>query len=160
MSKRERRTQREQTIGQMRALVRGNVRRDRIDQTQAEAYRLAEQRDHAGLTALMESERGRELGAFNSRRGDEPVATPAQTAPAAPRNSYWQEAILEALADGRHTLTRDIFKRLGETKPTAARRAAISRSLQRLQAKGLIDAFVIKDRMLQGKGYLWRLRQP
>jgi len=47
--------------------------------------------------------------------------------PAAPRNSYWQEAILEALADGEWAQAADIRQRiapaLGLGEPTQAHRA-------------------------------------
>jgi hypothetical protein len=99
MNKREQRARREQAVAEMRAFVQGNVRKDRIAETQAEIDRLAQRMDTDGIRALMDTERGRELADFNSG-GSNAQASAERTgrSPAASRNSYWQEAILEALA--------------------------------------------------------------
>jgi hypothetical protein len=78
------------------------------------------------------------------------------TTPAAPRNSLWQEAILETLADGDFAPTSVIIARLGFTAPTAAQRVTVSRALARLRAKALIEA---RDpvMMLRRGRRLWRL---
>jgi hypothetical protein len=160
MKKREQRVRREQAIAETRALVKSKVRRDRIAETQAEIDRLAQRKDTDGIRGLMETERGRELADFNSGRSNaQTSAERTGRAPAAPRNSCWQEAILEALADGQYALTRDIFGRLGDRRPTSAHRVTVSRALARLEAKALVEAWVLNDQTLQGNGYLWRLKK-
>jgi hypothetical protein len=160
MNKREQRARRERAIAEMRAFVQSNIRKDRIAETQTEVNRLAQRMDTDGIRALMDTERGRELADFNSGRSNAQVsAERTGRSPAASRNSYWQESILEALADGQYALTREILNRLGETKPTPARRVTVSRALARLKAKELIEAGILNDQTLQGNGYLWRLKK-
>jgi DNA-binding transcriptional ArsR family regulator len=156
MNKEERRKVRERKVGEARAAVADYARARRIAATQEEFYRLAEAKDVEGFKALLDTDAGRELGAYNAQKLEPLPVTPRP--PAAARNSVRQESILAALADGELALTRDILTRIGETQPTAATRVTVSRALYRLVRKGLVEAFVLDDgRMLQGKGYLWRL---
>jgi hypothetical protein len=133
-----------------------------IEDTQAEVYALAEAHEFNPETKdafnkLVHSERGRELGAYNSRRLP-PITLPPRP-PSAPRNSGLQEAILDTLADGQLTTTGAVIERLGFHAPTPAQRVTVSRALSRLNAKDLVDAYRLEDRKLRGDGRLWRLAQ-
>ena len=149
-------------IASARAAVAEVARLRRIADTQAEVNAMAEavSRREPGaneaLMAFIETERGRELRAFNSRKPLPPITLPPRP-PHASRTSALQEAILETLADGLLNSTGGIIARLGMAPPTKAQRGAVSRALTRLHSKGLVDAHKVKDRRLTGDGRLWRL---
>jgi DNA-binding transcriptional ArsR family regulator len=162
MSKRNQaRIERERKIADARAAVAEIARVRRISETQDEVNALAEafhsNPDAVGaLKALIDSERGRELGAYNGREPLPPIALAPR--PAAPRSSGLQEAIIDTLADGELATTGMVIERLGMSGPTAGQRVTVTRALSRLQTKGIVEAYQLKDgTLLRGKGRLWGL---
>ena len=72
------------------------------------------------------------------------------------RLSPLQAAVLAALPRREQPIKiAEIFARLGVTRPTASQRAAMSRSLVRLAARGLVEQWVAQ-RVLPGHGSRWR----
>jgi hypothetical protein len=133
----------------------------RIRDTQAEVYALAEVHESnpeagAAFNALIDSERGRELGVFNRRKPLPPIVL-APRPPTAPRNSGLQEAILDTLADGEMATTGMVIERLGMDAPTPAQRVTVTRALSRLSDKNLVGAWRLNEGKLRGDGRLWRL---
>jgi hypothetical protein len=61
--------------------------------------------------------------------------------------------VLPAQSD-KPILIKEIFERLGIEHPTIAQRGAMSRSLAKLLARGLIDRY-IAERRLAGNGGYW-----
>ena len=157
----KRREARMARIASARTIVAEVARLRRIEQTQAEVNALADSYVSDPdtpdvLTALMATERGRELAVRNRGESLPPITLPIRQ-PTASRTSALQEAILETLADGLLNSTGGIIARLGMAPPTKAQRGAVSRALTRLNRKGLVDAYKRKDRRLTGDGRLWRL---
>ncbi|HZZ22640.1 MAG TPA: hypothetical protein VFE60_08730 [Roseiarcus sp.] len=155
----EARSERERRIAQARAVVAEVARLKRIRDTEVERDALAAaigagSATTADFEAMLYSERGAELRAFNSREFP-PIALPLRKA--APRNSGLQEAILDTLADGEMATTGMVIERLGMSamgSPTLSQRVNVTRALSRLSDKGLIDAYRLKERTLRGDGRL------
>jgi hypothetical protein len=151
--------ERERRIGATRVGVRLNVEYERhIRQLEGERDALANTDDRSGFREFVSSERGRQLADFYQRRiaHEHGQLSSYRTAPVAPRNSYLQEAILEALADGEPVFTGQILARLGLASPTSGQRTTVSRALTRLLTKGLVETW--KPKVAHRSGYLWRLR--
>ena len=101
--KRPKRVERERRIGAMRAGVQLYVEYERdIRELESERDALADADDRSGFREFVSSERGRRLADFYQRRiaYERGQLSISPSAPIASRNSYLQEAILEALADG------------------------------------------------------------
>lgn len=143
----------------MRAGVRLNVEYERdIRELESKRDALANADDTSGFREFVCSEHGRRLADFYQRRIAYELGhlSVSLSAPVASRNSYWQEAILEALADGELVFSGRILTRLGIASPTSGQRTAVSRALRRLLTKGLLEAW--KPKVACGRGYLWGLR--
>jgi hypothetical protein len=107
MNKQERRKVRERKVGEARAAVAEYARARRIAATQEEIYRLAEARDVAGFRALLDTDAGRELGAYNARKLEPLPVTPR------PRRRY-------AIRSGRNQFS--------QRSPTANWRSPVTSS--------------------------------
>jgi hypothetical protein len=159
--KQQRRLAREQKIADIRAKVAYGFKLTRIE----ELENLRDAAADAGrdaFAAFIDSAEGKELPALYRETGRQHGPTPAThppspMSPAAPRNSIWQEAILAALADGERLLPREIMARLGITQPSPVVRSTLSRALERLRCKGLVEAW-IHDEPMQGNAALWQLK--
>jgi len=157
--KRPKRIERERRIGEMRAGVQLNVEYERdIRELESERDALADADDRSGFREFVSSERGRRLADFYQRRiaYERGQLSISPSAPIASRNSYLQEAILEALADGELVFSGRILARLGVASPTSGQRTAVSRALTGLLTKGLVEAWKPKAPR-PGKSYLWGL---
>jgi hypothetical protein len=152
--------ERERRIGAIRAGVRLNVEYERdIRELESERDALADEDDRSGFNEFVSSERGRRLADFYQRRTayERGQLSVSRLAPVAPRNSYLQEAILEALADRELIFAGRILTRLGVVSPTSGQRTCASRALRGLLTKALVEAWK-PNAPRPGKGYLWGLR--
>jgi hypothetical protein len=141
----------------MRAGVHLNVEYERdIRALESERDALADADDRSGFREFVSSERGRRLADFYQRRiaYERGQLSISPSAPVASRNSYLQEAILEALADGELVFSGRILARLGVASPTSGQRTAVSRALRGLLTKGLVEAWK-PTAPRPGKSYRW-----